>query len=136
MPRESELLLVTPKYGRPSGDTCLREQKVKVNDLVLPLIPDEDYEGAMVLLDIIIYKSWNTLVKLLPHSEERGESERRLDNHVGGHLGPHWHSPAHHRSSIRHLRRPSPIFVSTPLVRHDETWRFSVHPTSGGGIIS
>jgi hypothetical protein len=106
VPRESELFLVAPKYGRTSGDACLREQKMKVDDLISPLIPDENYEGAMVLFDIISYEGWNTLVKLLPHEgRERGS--------ITTWLSPSTLSSA--ASSHRQLRRPVPIFVSHNL---------------------
>jgi hypothetical protein len=42
---------------------------MKVDHLISPLVPDEDYEGAMVLFDIVIYESWYALVELLPHAE-------------------------------------------------------------------
>jgi hypothetical protein len=42
---------------------------MKVDDLISPLVPDEDYEGTMVLFDIIVDENRNTLVKLLPHAE-------------------------------------------------------------------
>jgi hypothetical protein len=63
---------------------------MKVDDLVSPLVPDEDYEGTMVVSDIIIDESRNTLVELLPHAEGIARDEEvkksrvghRYDNHV------------------------------------------------------
>ena len=42
---------------------------MKVDNLISPLVPDENYEGTMVLFDIIVDENRNTLVKLLPHAE-------------------------------------------------------------------
>jgi hypothetical protein len=55
---------------------------MKVDDLISPLVPDEDYEGTMIIFDIIIDENWNTLVKLLPHAEGFLET-RRSKNHDG-----------------------------------------------------
>lgn len=42
---------------------------MKVDYLFSSLIPDEDYEGTMVLFNIIVYDDWDTLVELFPHAE-------------------------------------------------------------------
>ena len=42
---------------------------MKVDHLVSPPVPNEDYEGAMVLFNIIVNESWYALVELLPHTE-------------------------------------------------------------------
>ena len=42
---------------------------MKVDNLISPLVPYEDYEGTMVLFDIITDEYRNALVKLLPHVE-------------------------------------------------------------------
>jgi hypothetical protein len=64
---------------------------MKIDDLIPSLVPYENYEGAVVLFDIIIDEYRNTLVKLLPHAEGgakmRGSKkswkvENRHDNHV------------------------------------------------------
>ncbi len=67
-PRKSELLLITPKHRRARRNTCLREQKMKIDDLISPPVPNKDYEGAMVFLDIVADKELYALVKLLPHA--------------------------------------------------------------------
>lgn len=46
---------------------------MKIDDLIPPLVPYENYEGTMVLFDIIIDEYRNTLVKLLPHAEGGAE---------------------------------------------------------------
>jgi hypothetical protein len=48
---------------------------MKVNDLISPFVPDEDYEGTMILFDIIVDESRNTLVKLFPHAEGVGRDD-------------------------------------------------------------
>jgi hypothetical protein len=48
---------------------------MKVNDLISPFVPDEDYEGTMILFDIIVDENRNTLVKLFPHAEGVGRDE-------------------------------------------------------------
>jgi hypothetical protein len=65
---------------------------MEVDDLVFPLVPDEDYEGTVILLDIIVDESRNTLVKLLPHAEGVARDEKvkksydRLDNRYDNHV--------------------------------------------------
>lgn len=59
---------------------------MKVDNLISPLVPDEDYEGTMILFDIIVDENRNTLVKLLPHAEGiagRGNGTRRSKNPDG-----------------------------------------------------
>lgn len=48
---------------------------MEIDDLIPSLVPYEDYEGTMVLFDIITDEYWNTLVKLLAHA--RGVTEMR-----------------------------------------------------------
>jgi hypothetical protein len=55
---------------------------MKIDDLVPSLVPYENYEGTMVLFDIIIDEYWNTLVKLLPHAE--GGAEMRVKKFMEG----------------------------------------------------
>jgi hypothetical protein len=43
---------------------------MKIDDLIPSLVSYENYEGTMILFDIIIDEYRNTLVKLLPHDEE------------------------------------------------------------------
>ena len=45
---------------------------MKVDQLLFTFVPNEDYEGAMVLFDIVVDESWYALVKLLSHAEENG----------------------------------------------------------------
>ena len=47
----------------------MREQKMKVDHLISPLVPNEDYEGAMILFDIVVNEGWYALVELLSHAE-------------------------------------------------------------------
>jgi hypothetical protein len=42
---------------------------MKIDDLIPSLVPYENYEGTMVLFDIIIDEYRNTLVELFPHAE-------------------------------------------------------------------
>ncbi len=42
---------------------------MKVDNLISRLVPNEDYEGAMVLFDIVIDESWYALVELFPHAD-------------------------------------------------------------------
>lgn len=49
---------------------------MKVNDLISPFVPDEDYEGTMILFNIIVDENRNTLVKLFPHAGELVETTR------------------------------------------------------------
>jgi hypothetical protein len=42
---------------------------MKVDHLLFPFVPNEDYEGAMILFDIVVYESWYALVKLLSHAK-------------------------------------------------------------------
>jgi hypothetical protein len=42
---------------------------MKVNHLISPPVPNKDYEGAMVLFNIVVNESWYALVELLPHAE-------------------------------------------------------------------
>ena len=42
---------------------------MKIDDLIPSLVPYKNYEGTMVLFDIIIDEYRNTLVKLLPHAK-------------------------------------------------------------------
>lgn len=46
---------------------------MKIDDLIPPLVPYENYEGTMVLFDIVIDEYRNTLVKLLPHADGGAE---------------------------------------------------------------
>ena len=46
---------------------------MKIDDLIPSLVPYKNYEGTMVLFDIVIDEYRNTLVKLLPHAEEGAE---------------------------------------------------------------
>ena len=72
---------------------------MKVDQLLFTFVPNEDYERAMVLFDIVVDESWYALVKLLSHTEgiacvgrKERKSERQkqrkktgldlLDNHV------------------------------------------------------
>ncbi len=41
---------------------------MKIDDLISPPVPNKDYEGAMVFLDIVADKELYALVKLLPHA--------------------------------------------------------------------
>ena len=41
---------------------------MKIDDLISPPVPNEDYERAMVFLDIIVDEKLYALVKLLPHT--------------------------------------------------------------------
>ena len=54
---------------------------MKVDHLLFPFVPNEDYKGAMILFDIVIDESWYALVKLLSHAEGiacvRGKGERK-----------------------------------------------------------
>jgi hypothetical protein len=43
---------------------------MKVDHLISPFVPYEDYEGTMVFFDIIVDEYRNTLVKLLPHASQ------------------------------------------------------------------
>lgn len=43
---------------------------MKIDDLILSFVPDENYEGTMILFDIVVDEYRNALVKLLPHAEE------------------------------------------------------------------
>ncbi len=75
---------------------------MKVDDLISPFVPYEDYEGTMVLFDIIIDEYRNTLVKLLPHA--RGVLKggvRKKSNHVSIDMITTWlsGSSSHHRPS-------------------------------------
>jgi hypothetical protein len=42
---------------------------MKVDHLFFPFVPNEHYEGAMILFDIVIDESWYALVKLLSHAD-------------------------------------------------------------------
>lgn len=42
---------------------------MKVDHLLFPFVPNEHYEGAMVLFDIVVDESWYALVKLLSHAD-------------------------------------------------------------------
>jgi hypothetical protein len=48
---------------------------MKIDDLIPSLVPYENYEGTMVLFDIITDEYRNTLVKLLAHA--KGGAEMR-----------------------------------------------------------
>ena len=41
---------------------------MKIDYLISPPVPNKDYEGAMVLLDIVSDEELYALVKLLPHA--------------------------------------------------------------------
>ena len=40
---------------------------MEIDYLISPSVPNKDYEGAMVFLDIVVDKELYALVKLLPH---------------------------------------------------------------------
>jgi hypothetical protein len=48
---------------------------MKIDDLIPSLVPYENYEGTVVLFDIITDEYRNTLVKLLAHA--KGGAEMR-----------------------------------------------------------
>lgn len=56
---------------------------MKIDDLIPSLVPYENYEGTMVLFDIIVDENWNTLVKLLPHAEG-GAEMKEVKKFMGG----------------------------------------------------
>jgi hypothetical protein len=62
---------------------------MKIDHLISPSVPDKDYEGAMVLLDIIVYEELYALVKLFPHTRRVlfYLEKREKDGHVPP--GPH-----------------------------------------------
>jgi hypothetical protein len=62
---------------------------MKIDHLVSPSVPNKDYEGAMVFLDIIVYEELYALVKLLPHTRRVlfYLEKREKDGHVLA--GPH-----------------------------------------------
>jgi hypothetical protein len=50
---------------------------MKIDDLVPSLVPYENYEGTMVLFDIIVDEYRNTLVKLFAHA--KGGAEMKVE---------------------------------------------------------
>jgi hypothetical protein len=72
---------------------------MKVDHLISPPVPNKDYDGAMVIFDIVVNESWYALVELFPHAEgvlasfevERREKKIKrilIDNHVAQVPGP------------------------------------------------
>ena len=62
---------------------------MKIDDLISPSVANEDYEGAMVFLDIIVDEELYALVELLPHILRVlfYVEKREKDSHVRS--GPH-----------------------------------------------
>ena len=89
LPRKSELFLITPKHRRTCRNAGLREQKMKIDHLISTSVANEDYEGAMVFLDIIVDEELYALVKLFPHTSRElfCVEKREKDGHVRA--GPH-----------------------------------------------
>ena len=75
---------------------------MKVHDLVSALVADENDEGPVIFLDIVVDEGWETRVELLAHDGEqtrKGEKKkrraaglRRAGSRQG--RGPGWKTPA------------------------------------------
>lgn len=46
---------------------------MKIDDLIPSLVSYKNYEGTMVLFDIVVDEYRDTLIKLLPHAEGGAE---------------------------------------------------------------
>jgi hypothetical protein len=56
---------------------------MKVDHLLFPFVPNEDYEGAVILFDIVIDESWYALVELLSHAKGRLLGEGNIERFEG-----------------------------------------------------